>query len=106
MCDVQYTGVPHTELLDELQRLAGAGKDASESRLFAYVYTGNDSHFDLQKDAYDLFEGTHQSSYPLTAIASTMMNKSSTTERKLASLLELVHYYKVLTFEIHINDAC
>jgi sphinganine-1-phosphate aldolase len=48
-------GVGHDELLAELKKLKAAEKDPEDSRLFAYVYTGNDEHFELQKKAFDLF---------------------------------------------------
>jgi hypothetical protein len=55
-------GVPHADLLAELQKLSGedssdGGHDPAKKRLFAYVYTSNDLNFDLQKKAYALFEG-------------------------------------------------
>ena len=51
-------GVPHADLLEELKKLSNADQtDLTEGRLFAYVYTGNDEHFDLQKKAYAMFEG-------------------------------------------------
>jgi len=53
-------GVPHLELLEQLKQLSAADKSTlAEGRFFAYVYTGEDGQFDLQKKAYAMFEGIY-----------------------------------------------
>jgi len=49
--------MPADELLAEMTRLLATHKSADESRLFAYVYTGKDDCFELQKKAMSIFTG-------------------------------------------------
>merc|ERR1712226_76807 len=48
-------GVPHKELLEEMEKLKGGDQNPEEGKLFAYVYTAEDDTFDAQTEAYDKF---------------------------------------------------
>ncbi|CAD5114128.1 DgyrCDS3273 [Dimorphilus gyrociliatus] len=48
-------GISHEELLKEMTKIKADDQDPSSGKLFAYVYTNENGHFDIQKEAYELF---------------------------------------------------
>jgi len=48
-------GVPHADLLTEMERIKSCDADPASGKMFALVYTGADDTFRLQTKAYDMF---------------------------------------------------
>lgn len=48
-------GVPHAELLETMQKMKKQETNSDEGKIFAYIYTLSDDHFQLQREAFDLF---------------------------------------------------
>ena len=50
-------GIPHEELMSEMNKLKAEELNAEDGRMFAYVYTGESSSFELQRKAHKMFTG-------------------------------------------------
>ena len=50
-------GIPHEELMDEMKKLKAEELNAEDGRMFAYVYTGDNSSFELQRKVHKMFTG-------------------------------------------------
>ena len=50
-------GVPHKELLEELENMKKASINPEDGRIFAYSYTTGGDKFEMQRKAYDMFTG-------------------------------------------------
>lgn len=48
-------GIPHDELLRQMQDLKDQETNTQDGLVFAYVYTGEGEHFDCIQKAYELF---------------------------------------------------
>jgi len=51
-----HTGLSHQELLEELQKRKKAEVDPHTGKIFAYVYTSEDTRFQIVQKAFDMFE--------------------------------------------------
>ncbi|KAL5013521.1 hypothetical protein ScPMuIL_007791, partial [Solemya velum] len=48
-------GIPAKDLRDEMKRMKSAEPNPDDGKMFAYVYTLDDDHFGIQKEAFDMF---------------------------------------------------
>lgn len=53
---VPKTGIPTDKLREELKELKGRETDPEEGKIFAYVYTQEGDHFDIQTEAFAKFQ--------------------------------------------------
>lgn len=51
------SGIPTEKLREELKDLKGRETDPEEGKIFAYVYTQEGDHFDIQTEAFAKFQG-------------------------------------------------
>jgi len=51
-----HTGLSHQELLEELQKRKKAKVDPHTGKIFAYVYTSEDTRFQIVQKVVDMFE--------------------------------------------------
>ncbi len=50
-------------MMDQLEELQKAEVQTTDGKVFAYTYTLEDDHLEMQKDVFHLFQGRYSTGY-------------------------------------------